>query len=198
MTSSRGFHSHVEILNLKPSTKQLGLQLNPWLNHIDTRSRSQSLGRNTERYTSYPQITDHYITSFLVTSGLTSDLPDIQSRYFYRVGSSHDSKWSEAATWVGMHMRQCGANLSARIMNPCHNLWPSLFLSVVVKMFILDMLYLCPLDQDPLDPQKLCEETQKQQVTSPIIASPVVTSKGVEFYFSLHGSRCKLFHGSLW
>lgn len=157
MTSSRGFHSHVEILNLKPSTKQPGLQLNPWLNHIDTWSASPSLGKNTEKYTSYPQITDHYITryldtvldtSFLVTSGLTfDDLPNIQSRYFYRVGSSHDSKWSEAAKWGWMHMKQCGANLSARIMNPCHTLLLFVFLSVVVNIFILDMLYVCLLDQ---------------------------------------------------
>ena len=100
-----------------------------------------------------------------------------------------------------MHMRQCGANLSARIMNPRHTLSLSFSFCSCKNVYTTsryDMLYLCLLDQHPLDPQKLCEETQKEQVTSPIIASPVVTSKGVEFYFSLHGSRCKLFHGSLW
>ena len=89
MTSSRGFHSHVEILNLKPSTKQPGLQLNPWLNHVDPSfSLTGHHNRLAGTQKGTPAIPRSLIptspdTSFLVTSGLTSDLPDNDISYIY-------------------------------------------------------------------------------------------------------------------
>ena len=208
MTSSRGFHSHVEILNLKPSTKKLGLQLNPWLNHIDTWSRSQSLGKNTERYTSYPQITDHHITRYYSRYFLSCHFWPCLWPTWYPIEvflPCGQLAWQQVVGGCEMgwmQMKQCGANLSARIMNPCHTLLLFVFLSVVVKMFILlvDMIcYTCVYSTKiHWILRNFARKRQKEQVTSPIIASPVVTSKGVEFYFSAHSSRCKLFHGSLW
>ena len=116
-------------------------------------------------------------TSFLVTSGLTSDLPDIQSRYFYRVGSSHDSKWSEAAKWAGCRWSNVVPTW-VRIINPCHTLSLSLFLSLVVWITIHILIhtkYAILVESTrrsvDLDPQKLRRRKRNRSQKSHRITS---------------------------